>query len=48
MALICIHNATVVSGYAQMPDSAVLIDGDRIADVFRSGALSKSTLALLT
>lgn len=34
MALICIHNATVVSGYAQMPDSAVLIDGDRIADVF--------------
>ncbi|MCE5256638.1 MAG: N-acetylglucosamine-6-phosphate deacetylase [Spirochaetaceae bacterium] len=34
MSLICIHNATVVAGYAQMPDSAVLIDGDRITDVF--------------
>jgi len=34
MALTCIHNATVVSGYAQMPESAVLIDGDKIVDVF--------------
>jgi len=30
----CIHNATVVAGYAQMPESAVLIEGETIVDVF--------------
>jgi len=34
MAQICIHNATVVAGYAQMPESAVLIEGDSIVDIF--------------
>jgi len=34
MKNICIHNATVVAGYAQMPESAVLIEGDTIVDVF--------------
>ena len=30
----CIHNATVVAGYALMPESAVLVEGDTIADLF--------------
>ncbi len=34
MSTICIHNATVVAGYAQMPESAVLIEDDTIVDVF--------------
>ena len=34
MKNICIHNATVVAGYAQMPESAVLIEDDAIVDVF--------------
>ncbi len=34
MPSICIHNATVVAGYAQMPDSAVLVEGQTILDVF--------------
>jgi len=34
MSIICIHNATVVAGYAQMPESAVLVEGNTIVDVF--------------
>ncbi|MGB4586952.1 MAG: N-acetylglucosamine-6-phosphate deacetylase [Rectinemataceae bacterium] len=34
MPSICIHNATVVAGYAQMPESAVLIEGETIVDIF--------------
>ncbi|HEY9055220.1 MAG TPA: N-acetylglucosamine-6-phosphate deacetylase [Rectinemataceae bacterium] len=34
MDSICIHNATVIAGYAQMPESAVLVEGDTIVDVF--------------
>ncbi|MCX7027849.1 MAG: N-acetylglucosamine-6-phosphate deacetylase [Spirochaetes bacterium] len=34
MPSICIHNATVVAGYAQMPESAVLIEDDSVVDVF--------------
>ncbi|HWR11079.1 MAG TPA: N-acetylglucosamine-6-phosphate deacetylase [Rectinemataceae bacterium] len=34
MSSICIHNATVVAGYAQMPESAVLIEEETIVDVF--------------
>jgi len=34
MPSICIHNATVIAGYAQMPESAVLIEDEIIVDVF--------------
>lgn len=34
MPQICIHNATVIAGYAQMPESAVLVEGEKIVDVF--------------
>lgn len=34
MSTICVHNATVMAGYARMPESAVLVEGDRIVDVF--------------
>jgi N-acetylglucosamine-6-phosphate deacetylase len=34
MSSICIHNATVVTGYAQMPGSAVLVEDGVILDVF--------------
>jgi len=34
MPLICVHNATVMAGYARMPESAVLVEGDKIVDVF--------------
>ena len=34
MKSICIHNATVVAGYAQMPESAVLVEDDSVVDVF--------------
>ncbi len=34
MSSICIHNATVLSGYARMDQSAVLIEDGLIADVF--------------
>lgn len=34
MPQICIHNATVIAGYARMPGSAVLIENGEIADVF--------------
>ncbi len=30
----CIHNATVVAGYALMPESAVLVEDDVIVDIF--------------
>lgn len=34
MSSICIHNATVLSGYARMDQSAVLVEDGLIADVF--------------
>lgn len=34
MAYTCIHNATVVAGYAQMPESAVLVEGASVVEVF--------------
>lgn len=34
MPSICIHNATVVAGYAQMSESAVLVEDETIVDVF--------------
>ena len=34
MPFTCIHNATVVAGYAQMPESAVLVEGASIVEVF--------------
>ncbi len=33
-SVFCIHNATVIAGYARMDRSAVLVEGDSIADVF--------------
>jgi N-acetylglucosamine-6-phosphate deacetylase len=34
MSQICIHNATIVAGYAQMPESAVLVHDGAIVEVF--------------
>ncbi len=34
MPKLCIHNGTVLAGYANMPDSAVLIEGADLVDVF--------------
>lgn len=34
MSVVCIHNATVVAGYARMPESAVLVEDGLIVDVF--------------
>ncbi len=34
MSTTCIHNATVLAGYAKMEHCAVLLEDDRIADVF--------------
>ena len=31
---LCIHNATVLNGISEMSDCAVLVDGDKIVDIF--------------
>lgn len=34
MSLVCIHNGTILAGYARMEDCAVLVEDGLIADVF--------------
>ncbi|MEN6500600.1 MAG: N-acetylglucosamine-6-phosphate deacetylase [Rectinema sp.] len=41
----CIHNATVIAGYARMDRSAVLVEGDSIADVFSERRFAQKTFA---
>jgi N-acetylglucosamine-6-phosphate deacetylase len=41
----CIHNATVIAGYARMDRSAVLVEGNSIADVFSERRFAQKTFA---
>jgi len=40
---LCIHNATVIAGYARMDRSAVLVEGTDIADIFSERRFSQKT-----
>jgi len=39
----CIHNATVIAGYARMDRSAVFVEGESIADVFSERRFAQRT-----
>jgi len=39
----CIHNATVIAGYARMDRSAVFVEGESIADVFSERRFAQKT-----
>lgn len=41
MATVCIHNATLLAGYAKMQSCAVLVEDGRIADVFSEKRLAQ-------
>jgi N-acetylglucosamine-6-phosphate deacetylase len=41
----CIHNATVIAGYARMDRSAVLVEGNLIADIFSERRFAQKTFA---
>lgn len=44
MNVLCLRNATLLSGYAEMEQCAVLIENGRIADVFLERRFSQKTL----
>lgn len=41
----CIHNATVIAGYARMDRSAVLVEDNQIADIFSERRFAQKTFA---
>lgn len=43
MATVCIHNATLLAGYAKMQSCAVLVEDGRIADVFSEKRLAQKS-----